>query len=58
MIDAKVEYGATAELTAEAIRAQLELLVRDDVFRSSKRSVAFLRWVVEPLWRPARSRIK
>jgi len=29
------------------IRAQLDLLVRDDGFRSSKRSVAFLKYVVE-----------
>jgi hypothetical protein len=47
MIDIEVEYGATAEVSAEAIRAQLELLVRDDVFRSSELSVAFLRYVVE-----------
>jgi len=47
MIEAEVEYGATPELTADMIRAQLELLVHDDVFRSSKRSVAFLRFVVE-----------
>jgi hypothetical protein len=47
MIDAEVEYGATPDLTASMIRAQLDLLVRDDVFRSSKRSVAFLKYVVE-----------
>jgi hypothetical protein len=47
MIKAEVEYGAAPELTAEMVRAQLELLVRDDVFRSSKRCVAFLRFVVE-----------
>lgn len=47
MSSVEVEYGTTAELTVEAIRAQLELLVRDEVFRSSKRSVAFLRYVVE-----------
>jgi hypothetical protein len=29
------------------IRAQFDLMVRDEVFRSSKRSVAFLRYVVE-----------
>jgi len=29
------------------IRAQLDLLIRDEVFRSSKRSVAFLKYVVE-----------
>lgn len=47
MIDTEVGYGATSELTADMIRAQLDLLVRDEVFRSSKRSVAFLKYVVE-----------
>ena len=47
MIEAQAQYGTTPELTAEMIRAQLELLVRDEVFRSSKRSVAFLKYVVE-----------
>jgi len=46
-VEVEVEYGATGDLPAEAIRAQLELLVRDDVFRSSERSVGFLRYVVE-----------
>lgn len=47
MIEADVEYGTSPELTADMIRAQLELMLRDEVFRSSKRSVAFLRYVVE-----------
>jgi hypothetical protein len=47
MIDVDVESGAAHELTAEMIRAQLDLLVHDDVFRTSKRSVAFLKYVVE-----------
>jgi hypothetical protein len=47
MIETEVEFGATPDLTASMIRAQLDLLVRDDVFRSSKRSVAFLKYVVE-----------
>ena len=47
MIETEVEFGAVPELTAEMIREQLELLVRDPVFRSSKRSIAFLRYVVE-----------
>ena len=47
MIEAEVEYGATPEISADMIRAQLDLLVRDEVFRSSKRSVAFLKYVVE-----------
>lgn len=47
MIEVEVEYGTTPELTAEVIRAQLDLLIHDEVFRSSKRSVAFLKYVVE-----------
>ena len=47
MIEAQAQYGTTPELTAEMIRAQLDLLIRDEVFRSSKRSVAFLKYVVE-----------
>jgi len=43
MIEVDVEYGATSELTPEMIRAQLDLMVRDDVFRTSKRSVSFLK---------------
>src|SRR5580704_7570470 len=43
----EVEDGAGVEITAEMVRAQLDLLVRDEVFRSSKRSVAFLTYVVE-----------
>ena len=58
MIDVDVEYGATHELTAEMIRAQLDLLVRDDVFRSSKRSVAFLKYVVEQTLNGSADQIK
>jgi hypothetical protein len=47
MIETEAENGVTPELTADMIRAQLDLLVRDEVFRSSKRSVAFLKYVVE-----------
>jgi hypothetical protein len=47
MIEVAVEEGARVELTEKMIRAQLELLVQDDVFRASRRSVAFLRYVVE-----------
>src|SRR5579863_24374 len=55
---AEVEYGTAPELTAEMIRAQLELLVRDDIFRSSKRSVAFLKYVVEQTLNGSADRIK
>src|ERR1700678_167295 len=47
MIETLAQYGTTPELTAEMIRAQLDLLVRDEVFCSSKRSVKFLTYVVE-----------
>jgi len=47
MIDVEVEYGSTPGLTADMVRGQLELLVHDEVFRSSKRSVTFLRYVVD-----------
>jgi hypothetical protein len=58
MIDLEVEYGATPELTADMIRGQLDLLIRDEVFRSSKRSVAFLKYVVEQTLNGAASQIK
>jgi len=58
MLATEVEYGATPELTAEMIRAQLEALVHDEVFRSSKRSVAFLRYVVEQTLNGSADQIK
>src|ERR1017187_9914971 len=58
MIDFEVEDGVTVGLTAEMIRAQLDLLVRDDVFRASRRSVAFLRYVVEQTLNGSASQIK
>jgi len=58
MIDLEVEDGVAVGLTAEMIRAQLDLLVRDDVFRSSRRSVAFLRYVVEQTLNGSASQIK
>ena len=58
MIEAEIEYGATPELTADMIRAQLDLLVRDEVFRSSKRSVAFLKYVVEQTLNGSADQIK
>lgn len=58
MIESEVQFGTTPELTAEMIRAQLDLLVRDEVFRSSKRSVAFLKYVVEQTLNGAADQIK
>jgi hypothetical protein len=43
----EVEETAGLEITPEMIRVQLDLLVRDEVFCSSKRSVKFLTYVVE-----------
>lgn len=58
MNDVEVEFGSTPELTADMIRAQLELLVRDEVFRSSKRSVTFLKYVVEKTLNGSADQIK
>ena len=58
MIESEVEYGTTPELTADMIRAQLDLLVRDEVFRTSKRSVAFLKYVVEQTLNGSANQIK
>ncbi len=58
MIDAEVEYRTTPELTADMVRVQLDLLVKDEVFRSSKRSVAFLKYVVEQTLNGSADQIK
>ena len=58
MIETEVEFGTTPELTADMIRGQLDLLVRDEVFRSSKRSVAFLKYVVEQTLNGSADQIK
>jgi hypothetical protein len=58
MIETDVEYGAAPELTAGMVREQLDLLVHDDVFRSSKRSVAFLKYVVEQTLNGSADQIK
>lgn len=58
MFSADVQEDARTELSPEAIREQLELLVSDQVFRSSKRSVQFLRFVVEETLRGAADGIK
>ncbi|MGB7267273.1 MAG: hypothetical protein WBC92_17285, partial [Terracidiphilus sp.] len=58
MIEAEVDYGTTPELTADMVRGQLDLLVHDEVFRSSKRSVAFLKYVVEQTLNGSADQIK
>ena len=42
-----VEEQALSAPEAAAVRRQLEALVRDDLLRSSRRSIAFLRYIVE-----------
>ena len=46
------------KLNPEAIREQLESIVRDPVFRSSKRSIQFLKYVVEKTLSGATDQIK
>jgi hypothetical protein len=41
-----VQESSAAELNPDRILAQLELMLQDEVFRSSKRSIEFLRYVV------------
>jgi hypothetical protein len=58
MFKTEVAEGPGTELSADAIREQLELLVQDHAFRSSKRSVQFLTYVVEQTLRGAADQIK
>ena len=58
MFSTELPNGVETELTPEAIRDQLESLVQDHVFRSSKRSVQFLRYVVEQTLNGAEDQIK
>jgi hypothetical protein len=44
---AVLEEPAVSAPEASAVRLQLEMLTRDDLLKSSKRSVAFLRYIVE-----------
>ncbi len=58
MFSTELPGSIETEPTPDAIREQLELLVQDQVFRSSKRSVQFLRYVVEQTLSGAADRIK
>ena len=58
MVELEIEDGPKIEISAERIREQLDLLVRDQTFRSSKRSVAFLRYVVEQTLNGSADQIK
>src|SRR5258708_20926419 len=46
MLTVEAQELSQSEIIPAAVREQLELLVQDPVFRSSKRSVQFLRYVV------------
>ena len=58
MVEVDVEDGLRVEINAEKVREQLDLLIRDQTFRSSKRSVAFLRYVVEQTLNGSADQIK
>ncbi len=58
MVELEIEDGPKIEMSSEKIREQLDLLVRDHAFRSSKRSVAFLRYVVEQTLNGSADQIK
>src|SRR5271156_4583755 len=58
MVEIEIEDGPRVEISAEQIREQLDLLVRDHAFRSSRRSVAFLRYVVEQTIKGSADQIK
>jgi hypothetical protein len=46
MKEADIQDASSADLSSDKILAQLELMTLDEVFRSSKRSIAFLKYVV------------
>jgi hypothetical protein len=58
MVEVEAEDGLKVEISANRVREQLDLLVRDHTFRSSKRSVAFLTYVVEQTLNGSADQIK
>ncbi|WP_213807021.1 hypothetical protein [Granulicella sp. dw_53] len=58
MLKYEATDGPSVEFSAEAIRQQLDLLVQDQGFRSSKRSVQFLTYVVEQTLKGSADQIK
>ncbi len=58
MTETAPQHGIPADLTSEMIRAQLQLLTGDEIFRASKRSIAFLRFVVEETLKGSEDQIK
>jgi hypothetical protein len=47
MSEVELQDGIAVEPPADKILAQLELVTHDDVFRSSRRSIAFLKYVIQ-----------
>jgi hypothetical protein len=58
MAEIDLKNGCPADLTPEMIRAQLQLLTRDEIFRASKRSIEFLKFVVEETLKGSEDQIK
>ena len=58
MLAAETQERPSLEISAEAIRDQLENVLRDPAFRPSKRSVEFLRYVVSKTLDGAADQIK
>src|SRR5580693_2662949 len=58
MVETEVKDGPNVEITAGRVREQLDMLIRDHAFRSSKRSVAFLSYVVEQTLNGSADQIK
>jgi hypothetical protein len=58
MIAMEIQDLSAAELTAEKILGQLDLLTHDEAFCTSKRSVAFLTYVVRETLNGAADQIK
>jgi hypothetical protein len=58
MTEIDLKDGCPADFTPEMIRAQLQLLTRDEIFRASKRSIAFLKFVVEETLKGSEDQIK
>lgn len=54
----EVHDAVNAHLSDECIREQLQRIVQDDVFRSSKRSVAFLTYVIQEVLKNPGEQIK
>jgi hypothetical protein len=58
MFTSEIQERPATELAPEAIREHLEKMVQDPAFRTSKRSVQFLRYVVEKTLAGAEDQIK